>query len=71
MYPPRTACFFERIYEDMALYSVRGPRFVPCSHLLHQIEDDTEWPGSLEPMVVCIRAVCQSTSDEKSQQIAS
>lgn len=48
MYSPRTACFFERIYEDMALFSVRGTRFVPCSHLLHHIEDDMEWLGSLE-----------------------
>lgn len=32
----------------MALYSVRGPTFVPCSHLLHHIEDDMEWLGSLE-----------------------
>lgn len=39
---------FERIYEDMALFSVRGTRFVPCSHLLHHIEDDMEWLGSLE-----------------------
>lgn len=44
----RDCLLFERIYEDMALYSVRGPTFVPCSHLLHHIEDDMEWLGSLE-----------------------
>lgn len=44
----RDSLLFERIYEDMALYSVRGNRIVPCSHLLHHPEDDMEWLGSLE-----------------------
>lgn len=44
----RDSLLFERIYEAMDLYSVRGTRFVPCSHLLHHTEDDMEWLGSLE-----------------------
>ena len=45
---PRDSLHFERIYEPMALFSVRGTRFVLCSHLLHHTEDDMEWLGFLE-----------------------